>query len=400
MAVPVPARRAEVTEGAITIEYPGKMDARRVLEHEPGRYIAEPSTEHPNRLYHDDNLRALAHLAQDLEVAGKVTLAYIDPPFATNGHFHSRRMNHAFSDDLTGAAFVEALRHRLIFIHRLLSSRGSLYLHLDSKMVHHMRVVLDEVFGAANFRGFIARRKCSSKNYTRKTYGNIADYILFYSKTDDYAWNRPMTPWTPEASLKEYPYVDANGRRHKRVPIHAPGVRNGLTGKPWRGKMPPPGKHWQYRPETLDELDARGDIYWSRNGNPRRKVYLDESPGSPVQDMWMDMRDAHNQNVKVTGYPTEKNLELLERVVEASSNPGDLVLDCYSGSGTTLAAAARLGRRWIGVDSSDEAIQATLRRLRCGRDRMGDYVNADAQRTLPIMDREPVDNFGMYSPAP
>ena len=109
--------------------------------------------------------------------------------------------------------------------------------------------------------------------------------------------------------------------------------------------MPPPGKHWQYPPAKLDELDARGEIYWSPTGNPRRKVYLDKSDGVPLQDIWLDVRDAHNQNSHITGYPTEKPAELLRRIVQSSSNPGDLVLDCFAGSGTTLAVASELGRQ-------------------------------------------------------
>ena len=138
---------------------------------------------------------------------------------------------------------------------------------------------------------------------------------------------------------------------------------------------PPPGKHWQYAPSTLDEMDARGEIYWSPTGNPRRKIYLDESAGMAVQDLWLDFRDAHNQNIAISGYPTEKNSGLLARIIEASSNKGDLVLDCFSGSGTTLNAASHLGRRWIGVDNSREAIAATLRRFGKGLELMGDFVN-------------------------
>ncbi len=159
-----------------------------------------------------------------------------------------------------------------------------------------------------------------------------------------------------------------------KVPVHAPGERNGETGKLWRGKLPPPGKHWQYPPSVLDEMDARGEIYWSPNGNPRRKIYLDESNGIPAQDIWLHFRDAHNQNINVTGYPTEKNLQMLQRIVHASSNEGDLVLDCFAGSGTTLVAAERAGRRWIGVDSGIKAIETTLRRLAQGSEPMGDYV--------------------------
>ena len=140
--------------------------------------------------------------------------------------------------------------------------------------------------------------------------------------------------------------------------------------------MPPAGKHWQYRPRRLEEMDARGEIYWSSNGNPRRKVFLDEAKGIPVQDIWNDMRDAFNQNHYVTGYPTEKNPFLLKRIIEASSNEGDVVLDCYCGSGTTLEQASLLNRRWIGVDNSHHAISTTLQRLEEGARRMGDFVKS------------------------
>ena len=111
------------------------------------------------------------------------------------------------------------------------------------------------------------------------------------------------------------------------------------------GMMPPEGKHWQFTPDKLDEMDARGEIYWSSNGNPRRKVYLDQSNGVPVQDIWLDYLDVNNQNTLITGYPTEKNIDMLKRIIETSSRPGDPVLDCFAGSGTTLVAAEQLGRQ-------------------------------------------------------
>ena len=122
-------------------------------------------------------------------------------------------------------------------------------------------------------------------------------------------------------------------------------------------------------------MDARGEIYWSPTGNPRRKIYLDQSEGVPVQDIWLEYRDAHNQNIAISGYPTEKNSALLTRIINASSNAGDMVLDCFSGSGTTLNVASHLGRRWIGVDNSTEAIRATLRRFSKGLEPMGDFVS-------------------------
>ena len=261
-------------------------------------------------------------------------------------------------------------------LRELLAEDGSIYLHLDEKMIFHIKVIMDEIFGLNNYKNCIVRKKCNPKNYTRKKFGNISDYILFYTKSDQYVWNRPIEPWTEDRALKEYQYIEEKtGRRYKKVPIHAPGVRNGETGKPWRGMLPPPGKHWQYTPQKLDMLDAEGKIYWSPNGNPRRKVYLDENSGVSVQDIWLDYRDAHNQNIKITGYPTEKNPELLKRIIEASSNPDDIVLDCFCGSGTTLDIAHRLERRWIGIDNSVEAIRTVLDRFAKGTEMMGDFVS-------------------------
>jgi adenine-specific DNA-methyltransferase len=296
-----------------------------------------------------------------------------------------------------GAEFLEFLRERLIWIHRLLADDGSLYLHLDERMAFHFRIILDEIFGEHCYRNFITRKKCNPKNYTRKTYGNVSDYILFYTKSDNYLWNRPLEPWDEERAIREYQYIDEKtGRRYKKVPIHAPGIRHGETGKPWRGINPPPGKHWQYLPSKLDEMDERGEIYWSPNGNPRRMVYLEGSAGVPLQDIWLDMRDAHNQNIRITGYPTEKNPDLLARIIEASSNPGDLVMDCFSGSGTTLAVASNLDRRWIGIDNSDEAIRTTLRRFSHGLERMGDFVNRKKPLNKTLSFHQPITDFTLY----
>jgi len=360
----------------VSLCYEGKRDAIEILATPPasarliwGREDAE------NLLYYGDNLPILSMLLQDRSLFGKVRLVYIDPPFATKSVYKSRSQRDAYQDLLSGAHYIEFLRQRLIFLRELLADDGSIYVHLDENMAFHIKVIMDEIFGKANFRNWITRKKCNPKNYTRKTYGNISDYILFYTKSDNYVWNRPVQEWTEETARKEYQYVEEEtGRRYKKVPIHAPGVRNGETGKPWRGMLPPPGKHWQFTPQTLEEMDARGEIYWSPTGNPRRKVYLDESVGVPVQDIWLDFKDAHNQNVRITGYPTEKNPDLLALIVRASSHAGDIVLDCFSGSGTTLDAASQLGHRWIGIDNSPEAMRTTLYRFAHGTEPMGDFV--------------------------
>ena len=375
MATGVPNKNGNGRSQPIHITYEGKKAPPAIINGEYGVFEEINGGAFSNRLYFSDNLKCLRTLLSDKGVIGKVTLVYIDPPFATQGTFLSRNQEKAYDDHLSGAKYVEHLRERLILLRELLSDKGSIYLHLDENMIFEMKLVMDEVFGPSNYRNLIVRKKCNPKNYTRKTYGNIADYILFYSKTDNYIWNRPVELLSEE-STKEYHYTEPKtGRRYMKVPVHAPGVRNGATGGLWRGISPPPGKHWQYTPATLDEMDARGEIFWSKNDNPRRKVYLDEHAGVGVQDIWLDFKDAHNQNIKITGYPTEKNPDLLRRIIGASSNPGDMVLDCYAGSGTTLAVANEMQRHWIGIDNSQEALSAILKRFQNGLLPMGDYVS-------------------------
>lgn len=394
MATGTPRRSTYKTPDTfpVLLSYPGKKPAEAIFKDTPpGNFerIAHSEDDGQKRLYFGENLAALSRLQQDPEVCGKVRLVYIDPPFATQTVFHSRELAHAYEDVFECAEYLEFIRERLIFLHRIIADDGSIYVHLDAKMVFHVKLIMDEVFGLKNFRNCITRKKSNPKNYTRKQFGNVSDYLLFYSKSDRYVWNRQAEAWTAERA-REYQYVDtASGRRYMKVPIHAPGVRNGETGKPWRGVMPPPGKHWQFTPVTLDELDAKGEIYWSKNGNPRRKVYLDESSGVSVQDIWMDYRDAHNQMVHITGYPTEKNINLLRRIVEASSNPGDTVLDCFCGAGTALVAADMLGRNWIGVDNSPEALRTILQRFEHGTKAMGDFVGKQTpKREASLFDED------------
>lgn len=217
---------------------------------------------------------------------------------------------------------------------------------------------------------------------------------MLKKNTNAFVWNRPYEPWEMDRIIEQYPCIDPKtGKRYKKVPIHAPGTRNGETGKAWRGKMPPPGKHWQYTPQKLDELDAAGEIYWSPTGNPRRMVFFDSDKGIPIQDIWLNYRDSVNQSQKTTGYPTEKNLDMLKMIVAASSNPGDIVLDCFAGSGTTLDAAFELGRLWIGADNSIESYKAIKKRFTDGLERYGDYVSDQTckQVTLSLSPRCPFD---------
>lgn len=385
----------------LTLSYEGKKTEASVLATKPARTeLLWQGQKGLNALYYGDNLPILASLLTDDSVRGQVRLVYIDPPYATQSVFQSRSQNDAYCDLLSGAEYIESIRERLILIRELLAADGSIYVHLDENMAFHVKIIMDEVFGKNNFRNWITRKKCNPKNYTRKNYGNVSDYILFYTKSSDYVWNRSVERWTDEKAKKEYQYVEAaTGRKYKKVPVHAPGVRNGETGKPWRGIDPPPGKHWQFTPKTLDEMDMRGEIYWSPNGNPRRKIYLDHSSGIPVQDIWLEFRDAHNQNIKITGYPTEKNPDMLARIIEASSNPGDLVLDCFAGSGTMMAVASRLNRNWIGMDNSSEALLTILKRFAKGTEPMGDFVTARLKKKnrQAVQHLNKITDFSFYA---
>lgn len=321
-----------------------------------------------NKLIHADNLSALKALLDDY--AGKVDLVYIDPPFATNGHFKisDDRANTisssnddaiAYSDTLIGADFLEFLRERLIFLHELLSERGSIYLHIDYKIGHYVKLVMDEVFGRDMFRNDITRIKCNPKNFNRKAYGNIKDLILFYSKSATPTWNDPRMSFTAEDEERLFKKTDSEGRRYMTIPLHAPGeTSNGNTSKEWKGMRPPKGRHWRTDPAILEEWDKQGLIEWSANGVPRKKIFLDERNGKKMQDIW-EFKDPQYPQ-----YPTEKSLDLLKFIVEASSNEGDLVLDCFAGSGTTLVAAHSLNRNWIGIDQSEPAIKVIQKRLK------------------------------------
>lgn len=363
----------------VTLCYDGKLSRAEVLNVEPCE-VSELTTDGnvrpretivANALVACNNYAGLAKLRET--AAGKVRLIYTDPPYGTGFGFQSRSLVHAYDDHYDGAQYAEFMRRRIILCHELLADDGSLYMHIGYQMVAELKLILDEVFGRSNFRNLIARRKCSSKNSTKKSFPNLLDFVLFYTKSNNYVFNQPTQKADDDWLEKEYPKCDRKGR-YKLVPIHAPGERNGATGLKWRGMSPPPGKHWQYTPDKLDAIDAAGEMHWSKNGNPRRKVYLEADKGVPLTDYWSGYRDAHHQSTQITGYPTEKNLDMVKMLVAAGSNRGDLVLDPFCGSGTTLHAADDLHRHWIGMDNSLSAIETSLIRLNHGLSKMGDYV--------------------------
>ena len=321
-----------------------------------------------NLIIKGDNIKGLEYLLNERGLKGRIDLVYIDPPFATNSHFtitderastisSSRKGDVAYSDRLTGKQFIEFLRDRLLLLKELLSDEGSIYLHIDYKVGHYVKVMMDEVFGINNFRNDITRIKCNPKNFQRTGYGNIKDLILFYSKSSKPIWNEPKEPYTPEDLVRLFPKVK-KGRRYTTVPIHAPGeTENGETSKAFKGLSPPKGRHWRTDVQTLEKWDEAGLIEWSSRGNPRKIIFADEQIGKRVQDIW-EYKDPQSPT-----YPTEKNPDLLDRIIKTSSNPESVVLDCFCGSGTTLKSAHLLNRRWIGIDQSEQAIKATIGKL-------------------------------------
>jgi len=322
-----------------------------------------------NLLIKANNIQGLNYLLEHRGLKGKIDLVYIDPPFATGGNFtitdgrastisNSRNGEIAYSDKLTGKDFIEFLKERLLLIKELLSEQGSIYLHIDYKIGHYVKVMMDEVFGIKNFRNDITRIKCNPKNFNRLGYGNVKDLILFYTKSSSPIWNEPKEAYTEKDIERLFVKVNEKGRRYTTTPIHAPGeTENGKSNQPFKGMMPPKGRHWRTDVETLEQWDKEGLIEWSSTGNPRKIIFADEREGKRVQDIW------EYKDPQYPTYPTEKNPDLLDLIVRTSSNSDSIVLDCFCGSGTTLKLSQINDRKWIGIDQSEKAIEATIKKL-------------------------------------
>lgn len=322
-----------------------------------------------NILIHGNNMDGLHHLLTVKKLRGKIDLVYIDPPYATGGNFtitddrvstisNAKNGHLAYSDTLKGEAFIAFLRERLLLLRELLADAGSLYLHIDYKIGHYVKVMMDEVFGIENFRNDITRIKCNPKNFQRLGFGNVKDMVLFYTKSSHPIWNEPKESYTDADRQRLFTKVDSEGRHYTTVPLHAPGETvSGGSSQPFRGIAPPVGRHWRTDVKTLEEWDNAGLIEWSSQGNPRKMIFADEREGKRVQDIW-EFKDPQYPT-----YPTEKNAEMLELIVKTSSREESIVLDCFCGSGTTLLAAQRLRRRWIGIDQSEHAIAAVHDKL-------------------------------------
>jgi len=361
-----------------------------------------------NRLYYGDNLEWLARAEAFVE--GSVDLVYLDPPFNSNANYNvlfrepgggaAESQIEAFQDtwhwnESAEAAFARVLREggtgvaellramlgflgrndltaylammavRMVALRRVMAETASLYLHCDPTASHYLKLLLDAAFGPDNFRAeFIWKRSSahSDGKQGRRLPGCIHDVILFYTKSDRWTWNTVYTPYDAVYVENFYRYEDEAGRRYRLDNLSGPGGKD--KGNPSYEVMGVT-RYWRYTREKMAALVAEGRVIQTRPGAvPAYKRYLDEMQGVPLQDLWTDIGPIAAQAAERLGYPTQKPLALLERIIQVSSNPGDLVLDPFCGCGTAVHAAEKLGRRWAGIDITYLAINLIERRLR------------------------------------
>jgi site-specific DNA-methyltransferase (adenine-specific) len=286
----------------------------------------------------------------------------------TSGHTDAAQMLRAMRSFLGQndmMAYLAMMAVRLIELHRVLKSSGSLYLHCDPTASHYLKILLDSIFSVTGFQNELIWKRTSAHS-SAKRYGPVHDTILFYTKTEKFTWNQIYQTYDPLYIEMFFDEVDEKGNRYKRMDLTGAGIRHGETGTKWRGiDITAKGRHWAYPPAQLDRLDASGKIHWpAKNGRmPRLKQYPQDLKGIPLQDTIVDIRPMHNLSDERLGYPTQKPLALLERIVQASSNTKDVVLDPFCGCGTAVHAAQKLGRQWIGIDVTHLAISLIEKRL-------------------------------------
>ncbi len=345
-----------------------------------------------NRLIYGDNLLAMAALLagdeQTPSLRGKVDLIYIDPPFDSKADYrtkvtlpgtrHSREGGNpaieieqkptvieqfAYSDTWSDgtASYLAMITPRLILMRELLADTGSIYVHLDWHVGHYVKIVMDEVFGKDNFHSEVVWRNHSAHNRVNH-YGNIHQKIFFYSKTENYKWNNPVQPYTVEEIARDFK-SEPDGRRFATSNL----VVNKAGSKyEWKGKVLPSNKWWGVSHERMQRLENESRLYYTDSGIPYEKRYLDEVNGKSCQDLWiypLDQEVPYKLSDEGSGYGTQKPEQLLKRIIQASCDAGDVVLDVFGGSGTTAAVAEKLGRRWITTDLGKPACMIMRKRL-------------------------------------
>jgi len=337
-----------------------------------------------NKLIWGDNKLILSSLKngplrEEIEKHGGLKLIYIDPPFDVGADFSmdieiggdtfTKKPNIleeiAYRDTWGKGAdsFIAMIYERLILMRDLLAEDGSIYVHCDSRLNSYIRLLMEEVFGSTNFQNHLTWKRTAAHNDSKKI-GTVSDTILYFSKSGSHIWNPQYKPYDQEYLDSFYRHVEEDGRKYRTHQIErnpALGIRENLIYE-YRGYTPKYG--WMVERGKLEEMDSKGMLLWSKNGKPLRKIYLgDDSEGQPIHDIWDDLSNVGSQSKERVDYPTQKPEALLERIIKASSNEGNLVADFFSGSGTTAAVAEKLGRKWIVSDLGKFAIHTTRKRL-------------------------------------
>lgn len=379
-----------------------------------------------NRLYFGDCLDVMREDIAD----ESVDLIYLDPPFNSKqlynafiggaqwvafddtwrwheavDDFHDVAADVGLADTIEGLkrilgestqlAYLSYMANRLRECHRVLKPTGSIYLHCDPTMSHYLKILMDGLFENKFYRNEIQWKRYGAHNDVgqgSRHFGRVHDILLLYSKGPKPTWNQIFIPLDKEYVASAYRYVEPDtGRRFRVTPMTGTGGKD--KGNPvyeWNGHV----RAWRYSKETMGKLDREGRVYYSKTGYPGKKLYLDESKGTPVQDVWNDIRSLSGAHKERLGYPTQKPLALLDRIIRASSNPGDVILDPFCGCGTTIHAAQALQRRWVGIDICVNACKVIEERLRSHFDSLWDDVQfigmpktRDDAKTLADLDK-------------
>ncbi|MBA3261837.1 MAG: restriction endonuclease [Thermoleophilaceae bacterium] len=302
--------------------------------------------------------------------AACIDLIYLDPPFFSNKNYEviwgDEAEVRSFEDRWEGGIqhYIGWMKPRLRQMQRILKPEGSIYLHCDPAASHYLKVLMDELFGTRSYRNEIIWKRTTAHS-SAKRWAPVHDVLLYYGNGKTPVWNPPREDYDPAYLDRYYKFDDGDGRLYWRADITGAGTRKGSTGQPWRGVDPTAiGRHWMVPPDELDQLDAEGRIYWPPKGKmPQHKRYREDLKGKAVSDIWAEIDRINPVGAERLGYPTQKPEALLERIVRASSNPGDIVLDPFCGCGTTIAVAHQLKREWIGIDISPTAVNLMKRRM-------------------------------------
>lgn len=325
---------------------------------------------HTNAIYCGDCQRVLGNTVEFPDKS--VDLIYVDPPFFSEesyeiiwGDGYELR---AFEDRWKGGIenYIAWMEPKLRECFRVLKPIGSMYLHCDAHANAHLRLLMDSIFGESQFRAAIIWQRTNAHPNVGRNYGNIHDVILFYVKGNGYAWNPQYIPYSENHMDSSYRNIEpGTGRRYALRDLTA-SVYHASKGQfyVWKGHKPPASRVWAHSKDQMEKLDREGRIQYSRNGVPRLKLYVDEMPGVPLQDLWTDIPPIQAHSDERLGFPTQKPEALLERIIKASSNEDDIVLDPMCGCGTAIAVAQRLKRNWVGIDVSPSACKLMVKRLR------------------------------------